>query len=184
SRFQPIHFLKPRLNAVSSPCIHPPGRATRSKKGPFKPSIERGGRSLRIPEFQIRQKGPVVQSLTTAARHPVSQSAARPYVSMLAAKTSGFWADCSRSGSFAHPFTHGHAHHFFCFSATFWEAKATSRWLEAKRRAVPRRGPAGAAAVNPRPGTLKFLRASKAIIHYRPNEMAGINSIESAPALG
>src|SRR6202000_14046 len=25
--FQPIHFLKPRPSAASSPCIHPPGRA-------------------------------------------------------------------------------------------------------------------------------------------------------------
>src|SRR6266478_2614077 len=27
SRFQPIRFLKPRPSVVSSPCIHPPGRA-------------------------------------------------------------------------------------------------------------------------------------------------------------
>src|SRR3569833_2646811 len=27
SRFQPIHFLKPRPSAVSSRCIHPPGGA-------------------------------------------------------------------------------------------------------------------------------------------------------------
>src|SRR5882757_3861850 len=32
SRFQPIRFLKPRPSVVSSPCIHPPGRAATSWK--------------------------------------------------------------------------------------------------------------------------------------------------------
>src|SRR5215475_4157034 len=63
SRFQPIHFLKPRESTVSSPCIHPPGGGGKGRKGTqshkFEPSIKGN-----LPP--LRQKAPLVQSLTRA----------------------------------------------------------------------------------------------------------------------
>src|SRR3954451_3625559 len=70
SRFQPIHFLKPRPSVVSSPYIHPPGGAAVSQTDCSKCRSEPQGRdnnqSIYV-ESSIRQKAFVVQSLTTSS---------------------------------------------------------------------------------------------------------------------
>ena len=72
SRFQPIFSLKPRPSAVSSRCIHPPGRGQYVKMGPVTKDDSR--RSEAPCAKSISQNGAVVQPLTSmpfgVVRHP------------------------------------------------------------------------------------------------------------------
>jgi hypothetical protein len=99
----------------------------------------------------------------------------------MGAKASDFEAD---SGLFSSRYA-WQAHRFFCFSATLREQKPLLPSLEAKRRALSRGAQLPQPVGSLRPAGMRaFCTASKAIVHHRSNEMARINSIESANALG